>query len=286
MVADGCAGFLENYPGQDFLSGFLSYDFLRKGCLAVAERICVGDRLPFFLYDTPYSARNRFRDLLQASAPLVVVFMANFGHPITRTFASRYADTYAALHDGGFALVVRSRADKLSRSIGPDTLPYPLLCDAAGVLYEHLAIPTSKSTLMSYSLEGWRILREAKKQGYQPVKGAEQQLPLTLILDRDGTVLFCHYGASLTDVPEDCAAIQSLLEELELTPDYEEAGMPPYAEPVAAMAAESRPRAHHGRRAPEDTGGFQPVRQIREYTVPDLEKTSMFGLFDDPYDEN
>ena len=37
---------------------------------------------------------------------------------------------------------------------------------------------------MSYSLEGWRILREAKKQGYQPVKGAEQQLPLTLILDR------------------------------------------------------------------------------------------------------
>ena len=103
------------------------------------------------------------------------------------------------LHDGGFALVVRSRADKLSRSIGPDTLPYPLLCDAAGVLYEHLAIPTSKSTLMSYSLEGWRILREAKKQGYQPVKGAEQQLPLTLILDRDGTVLFCHYGASLTD---------------------------------------------------------------------------------------
>ena len=254
--------------------------------MAVEERICVGDRLPFFLYDTPYSARNRFRDLLQASAPLVVVFMANFGHPITRTFASRYADTYAALHDGGFALVVRSRADKLSRSIGPDTLPYPLLCDAAGVLYEHLAIPTSKSTLMSYSLEGWRILREAKKQGYQPVKGAEQQLPLTLILDRDGTVLFCHYGASLTDVPEDCAAIQSLLEELELTPDYEEAGVPPYDEPVAAMAAESRPRSHHGRRAPEDTGGFQPVRPVREYNAPDLEKTSMFGLFDDPYDEN
>ncbi len=107
----------------------------------MAERIRVGDRLPFFLYDTPYSAGNRFRDLLDAQAPLVLVFMANFGHPITRTFASRYADTYTSLHDGGFALVVRSRADKLSRSIGPDTLPYPLLCDAAGVLYEHLEHP-------------------------------------------------------------------------------------------------------------------------------------------------
>ena len=40
--------------------------------------------------------------------------------------------------------------------------------------------------------------------------------------------------------------------------------MPSYDdEPVAAMAAESRPRAHHGRRASEDTGGFQPVRQIQ-----------------------
>ena len=250
----------------------------------MADRIHVGDKLPFFLYDTPYSAKNRFRDLLSQRAPLVLVFMANFGHPITRTFASRYANTYAALQDGGFALVVRSRADKLSRSIGPNTLPYPLLCDAAGVLYEYLNIPTSKSTLMSYSLEGWRILREAKKQGYKPTKGAEQQLPLTLILDRDGTGLFCHYGASLTDVPEDCAAIQSLLEELELTPEHREDA---YEEELqAAMAAAPRPRSHHGRGAPETTDEFQPVRPVREYNAPDLEKTSMFGLFDDPYDEN
>ena len=232
----------------------------------MAERIRVGDRLPFFLYDTPYSAGNRFRDLLDAQAPLVLVFMANFGHPITRTFASRYADTYTSLHDGGFALVVRSRADKLARSIGPDTLPYPLLCDAAGVLYEHLSIPTSKSTLMSYSLEGWRILREAKKQGYQPVKGVEQQLPLTLILDRDGTVLFCHYGASLTDVPEDCAAIQSLLEEMELTPGQEpEEDELPYEELQTAVAAESRPRSRHGRERPETTDEFRPIRPVRAY---------------------
>ena len=268
----------------------------------MAERIRVGDRLPFFLYDTPYSAGNRFRDLLDAQAPLVLVFCADCrkwydaykeagrwvtsAHPTPRTFPSRYADTYTSLHDGGFALVVRSRADKLARSIGPDTLPYPLLCDAAGVLYEHLSIPTSKSTLMSYSLEGWRILREAKKQGYQPVKGAEQQLPLTLILDRDGTVLFCHYGASLTDVPEDCAAIQSLLEEMELTPGLEpEEDELPYEELQTAVAAESRPRSRHGRERPETTDEFRPIRPVRAYPESDLEKTSMFGLFDDPYDD-
>lgn len=82
----------------------------------MGERIAVGDKLPFFVYDTPYSAQNRFRYLLQRKSPLVLVFMANFGHPITRTFASRYANTYGSLRDGGFALVVRSRADKRIKS--------------------------------------------------------------------------------------------------------------------------------------------------------------------------
>lgn len=188
----------------------------------MGKQIKAGEKLPFFKYDTPYSAANSFRQLLAEHAPLVLVFMSNFGHPITRTFASRYANTYGSLRDGEFALVVRSRADKLSRSIGPNTLPYPLLCDAEGVLYDHLDIPQSSSALMTYSLEGWRILREAKRQGYQAAKGQMQQLPLTLILDKDGTVLFCHYGASLTDVPTDCEAMQSLLEELELVPDMPE----------------------------------------------------------------
>ena len=71
----------------------------------MAGRVSPGDKLPFFRYDTPYSAQNRFRDLLAAQAPLVLVFMNNFGHPVTRTFAERYARTYRRLYSGGFALV-------------------------------------------------------------------------------------------------------------------------------------------------------------------------------------
>lgn len=252
----------------------------------MGERISVGDKLPFFLYDTPYSAQNRVRDLLAAKSPLVMIFMANFGHPITRTFAGRYAETFGALQDGALALVVRSRADKLSRSIGPDTLPYPLLCDADGVLYDYLDIPQNSSPLMTYSLEGWRILREAKKQGYRPPRGTPQQLPLTLILDRDGTVLFCHYGASLTDVPEDCASIQNLLEELDLTPDVPDAFHDMYGsrDAVREDPPPERPRrARHGRRTPAPPDDFSPVEPIREYNAPDLAATSVVSLFDDPY---
>ena len=233
----------------------------------MGKQIKAGEKLPFFKYDTPYSAANSFRQLLAEHAPLVLVFMSNFGHPITRTFASRYANTYGSLRDGGFALVVRSRADKLSRSIGPNTLPYPLLCDAEGVLYDHLDIPQSSSALMTYSLEGWRILREAKRQGYQAAKGQMQQLPLTLVLDKDGTVLFSHYGASLTDVPADCGAAQSLLEDLDVAKpvDVDDADVTIYADPGAAP----------------DIPGLTP--HVHEYAQPNLGETGVFSVFDDAY---
>ena len=185
----------------------------------MAQRIKEGDKLPFFRYDTPYSRSNRSRELLAGNPPLVLVFMSNFGHPVTRVFADRYAQTYAALTAGSFALVVRSRPEKLAASIAEDTLPYPLLCDAEGTLYDFLAIPQRSGTLTTYSLEGWNILRKARREGYRPPKDNTQQLPLTLILDADGTVLFCHYGETLTDVPADCAAIQSLLAVLGFVPE-------------------------------------------------------------------
>ena len=63
----------------------------------MGKQIKAGEKLPFFKYDTPYSAANSFRQLLAEHAPLVLVFMSNFGHPITRTFVGRYAATYDEL---------------------------------------------------------------------------------------------------------------------------------------------------------------------------------------------
>ena len=59
----------------------------------------------------------------------------------------------------------------------------------------------------------------------------------------------------------------------------------PYEELQTAVAAESRPRSRHGRERPETTDEFRPIRPVRAYPESDLEKTSMFGLFDDPYDD-
>ena len=103
------------------------------------------------------------------------------------------------------------------------------------------------------------------------------------ILDRDGTVLFCHYGASLTDVPEDCASIQSLLEELDLTPDVPELAR----EALRQAFAETAPRARRAAVLDRDPSGeFLPPEVIREYGAPDLAETSVIDLFDDPYEDD
>ena len=218
----------------------------------MGKQIKAGEKLPFFKYDTPYSAANSFRQLLAERAPLVLVFMSNFGHPITRTFVGRYAATYDELTGGSLALVVRSRADRLARSVGPDTLPYPLLCDAAGVLHD---------------LQAWQIMRDAKRRGYHSPANGQQQLPLTLVLDKDGTVLFSHYGASLTDVPADCGAAQSLLEDLDVAKpvDVDDADVTIYADPGAAP----------------DIPGLTP--HVHEYAQPNLGETGVFSVFDDAY---
>lgn len=243
-------------------------------------RIKQGEKLPFFRYDTPFASQERFRDLLAVHPPLFLVFMNNFGHPVTRVFAERYARTWSALRDGSFAMVVRSQPGKLAQSLDPDALPFPLLCDAAGTLYDLLEIPQRTGALMTWSLEGWQILRDARRHGYAPPKNAPQQLPLTLVLDGDGIVRFCHYGTSLTDVPEDCIAMQRILEALDLAPAPEAPVVDvPYADqplpdPDAADMPDDVPDIGDEPQAPEpeeeeNAGTALPARDAAPAPVAD-----------------
>ena len=89
----------------------------------MGKQIKAGEKLPFFKYDTPYSAANSFRQLLAEHAPLVLVFMSNFGHPITRTFVGRYAATYDELTGGSLGSVLQALQELQSAGI-----PFKLNC--------------------------------------------------------------------------------------------------------------------------------------------------------------
>ena len=176
--------------------------------MTVKEMLKAGDKIPEFRFDTPYRPQSSFYGLL-AQKPLCLVFLPNFGHPITRYFIGNFAQDSAQLRDVQLACVVKSRPEVIAANLPEGSLPFTLICDAEGVLYDYFCIPTTKSRLKAYSMLTVKIINEAKKQGYQPPKDEELSCPLTLLLGPEGKVLFSHYGQTLTDLPENCAAIRN-----------------------------------------------------------------------------
>ena len=242
-----------------------------------------GDALPTFRYDAPYAAQQPIAELY-SEVPAVIVFLSNFGHPVTRQIVQNYLMDHEQLSGCRLACVVRSRHESVAQALQGHELPFTMICDAEGALYEHFEIPQETSPLRYASLQAAAILLRAKKEGYNPEKGQPQQLPLTLVVSTEGKILFAHYGKSLTDLPENCAAISTLAAQAVVAdqPEKEEkAGYEGYQEPAAddfAMAAPAAPQQEEtlSEQAPEEEPP-QPEEQpepdaaAEEETEPETE---------------
>ena len=179
------------------------------------HRLHPGDHMPEFSYDTPYEPQNSFYALLEADErPLFMVFLRNFGHPFTRHYIVRYAQSIRELYSARLVCVVQTRPETIGPHLPKGTMPYPVICDAEGALYEYFEIPRLRGRMRTLSWEGLRILKEAEKQGYHESRETAQQMPLTLLVAPSGEVLLAHYGKSVTDQPEDCAAMEMVCQEM------------------------------------------------------------------------
>lgn len=180
----------------------------------MAKRLRAGDVIPEFRFDTPYHPQQSFYELLEGDKPVFLVFLRNFGHPLTRHYIMEYIKSAGSLRSARLVCVVKTKPQTISKSIPEGAMPYGLMCDAEGVLSRFFAIPTEKSRLKCFSLKAMKILNAAKKQGFRPQPGEEWPLPLTLLVGPAGRVLLAHYGATLTDLPEDCLAMEELAADL------------------------------------------------------------------------
>ena len=172
----------------------------------MSKRFREGDVIQRFSFDTPYHPANDFYSLCSDEQPVCMVFLRNFGHPITRHYILAYAQDHAQLLDARLVVVVRSAPATLAKNIPEGVIPFTILCDPEGVLAEYFA-QQAVSGWRGRSGESARILRSAKKEGFREEKGP-QPLPLTLLVGEGGRVLYAHYGRTFTDLPENSAAVQ------------------------------------------------------------------------------
>ena len=111
---------------------------------------------------------------------------------------------------------VRSSARTVAQATQGAEFPFPIICDAPGVLYSYLGVEQARG-LRSWSFAAQRIYKTAKEQGYRYDSSAPQILPLTLVVGHLGKILFIHSGRSQTDLPEDCTAIREIAREVAST---------------------------------------------------------------------
>ena len=233
----------------------------------MAKRLKTGDKLPAFSYDTPYEPQKSFYALLQGECPVLMVFLPNFGHPISRHFISQYLETIYALRAVRLVCVVRSRPETIAAAVPRGALPFELICDAEGALYDYFQIPQKQGLLRCYSLEGMRILKQARQQGYCPSKNEYHQLPLTLVVDREGRVQFVHYGRSMTDLPADCSAMEHVARELRLPTESEPVDLAVgFEQPEETIRDEDELLA-----VPEENRDLPPQQTVPEQDEPQSE---------------
>ena len=98
------------------------------------QRFREGDVIQRFSFDTPYHPANDFYSLCSDEQPVCMVFLRNFGHPITRHYILAYAQDHAQLLDARLVVVVRSEPGTLAQNIPEGVIPFTILCDPEGVL--------------------------------------------------------------------------------------------------------------------------------------------------------
>lgn len=261
----------------------------------MSKRFREGDVIQRFSFDTPYHPANDFYSLCSDEQPVCMVFLRNFGHPITRHYILAYAQDHAQLLDARLVVVVRSDPATLAKNIPEEVIPFTILCDPEGVLAEYFA-QQAVSGWRGRSGESARILRSAKKEGFREEKGP-QPLPLTLLVGEGGRVLYAHYGRTFTDLPENSAAVQRVsrawlaaqppvvLTPADIAPEEREEPENPI-EPIAPVepaAPESEQATYPPEGEPLDEAFGQPAPQPRQ-EEPVWQETPLAPSVDAPED--
>ncbi len=146
----------------------------------------VGTSIPRFTFDTPTRPGNDFYALCEGEQPLVMIFLPAFDHPghagISDPLPSRPAPVCGA---SGWPAWCAPRPGRWRRPPQGAEFPFPIICDAPGVLYSYLGVEQARG-LRSWSFAAQRIYKTAKEQGYRYDSSAPQILPLTLVVGAPG----------------------------------------------------------------------------------------------------
>ncbi len=177
-------------------------------------KVKVGDKLPDFVYDTPFETGVRLGQTAQKAARTAVLFLRYYGCTMCQYEIHQYAVEYEKIRAaGGQVLVVlQSAPETLREQVKPGELPFDVICDPEQKLYRLLEIAPAAERVKVTDPAALEKIEKKNAAGFQHGKfeGDELQLPATFVVDSALEVVYAHYGVWNGDTPDPDGLVELL----------------------------------------------------------------------------
>lgn len=170
------------------------------------SKLTVGEKLPEFVYDTPFAAGVSMGETAgKVQGKTALVFLRYYGCTLCQYDIHMFAGEYEKITAAGGQLLVALQSDprKLAEQMAPGDLPFAILCDPEQTLYKRFEIGSAASKEKLLDLKTVGKVARAKASGFRhgDYEGDELQLPAVFVVNRDMELTHVHYGVSGGDVP-------------------------------------------------------------------------------------
>lgn len=170
------------------------------------EKIVAGNKMPDFVFDTPYAKNCKLSDIVKrVKGKTAIVFLRYYGCTLCQLDIMDFTEGYKDIAATGGQLLVGLQSDpvKLASKLGENKPPFDIICDPEQKIYKMLKIEpaTSKETMGDASSMPKLARTRAVGLKHGDYEGNELQLPAAFVVEPDMTVTSAHYGRIVTDVP-------------------------------------------------------------------------------------
>lgn len=181
-------------------------------------RINAGDKMPDFVFDTPFASGVKLSEKVREADKTVLLFLRYYGCTLCQLDIHDYAAAYDRIRakNAQLLVVLQSPPSTINAQIKEGDLPFDIVCDPDMGLYKELelGVASSKLTMISpKELPKFAAKRKRMEQlglEHGAYEGEEMQLPGYFVLDRDLNILEAHRAATILDMP----SVEEMIEKL------------------------------------------------------------------------
>lgn len=165
----------------------------------------VGNCLPDFIYDTPFSRGISFAVKAAEKEKTALLFLRYAGCTLCQYEIHQLEVNHKSIvgDDGQLLVVLQSNAENMAQQLQSHSLPFDIICDPDQTLYKQFEIMLANSEEDLMSEEEYAALA-SELEAYQhgQYEGEELQLPAVFIVNKELKLSYVHYGKSIVDIPD------------------------------------------------------------------------------------